>query len=80
MLRDLQITDLALIEDLALEFGPGLNIITGETGAGKSLLQRAVAIALARAPARRSFARALTPLVSKRISIPRSKNAILPSA
>ena len=30
MLRDLQITDLALIEDLALEFGPGLNIITGE--------------------------------------------------
>lgn len=46
MLRDLHVTDLALIEDLTLEFGPGLNVITGETGAGKSLLQRAVAIAL----------------------------------
>ncbi len=46
MLRDLHVTDLALIEDLTLEFGPGLNVISGETGAGKSLLQRAVAMAL----------------------------------
>jgi DNA repair protein RecN (Recombination protein N) len=46
MLRGLQIADLALIEDLTLEFGPGLNVISGETGAGKSLLQRAVAISL----------------------------------
>lgn len=46
MLRDLHVSDLALIEDLTLEFGPGLNVITGETGAGKSLLQRAVAISL----------------------------------
>ncbi|MDG2307263.1 MAG: DNA repair protein RecN [Candidatus Binatia bacterium] len=46
MLRDLHVSDLALIEDLTLEFGPGLNVISGETGAGKSLLQRAVAISL----------------------------------
>jgi len=46
MLRDLHVSDLALIEDLTLEFGSGLNVISGETGAGKSLLQRAVAIAL----------------------------------
>ena len=34
MLRELNVTDLALIEDLTLEFGPGLNVISGETGAG----------------------------------------------
>ena len=38
-------TTSALIEDLVLGFGAGLNAVTGETGAGKSLLQRALAIA-----------------------------------
>lgn len=38
MLVELHIRDLALIEDAQLSFGPGLNVITGETGAGKSLL------------------------------------------
>ena len=37
MLVDLSIRDLALIESLELELGPGLNAISGETGAGKSL-------------------------------------------
>ena len=45
MLHELGIADLALIEELALDFGPGLNVVTGETGAGKSLLQRALALA-----------------------------------
>lgn len=45
MLHELRIADLALIEDLELDFGPGLNVVTGETGAGKSLLQRALALA-----------------------------------
>ena len=45
MLLRLKVTNLALLEDLDLEFGPGLNIVTGETGAGKSLLQRALALA-----------------------------------
>lgn len=38
MLRSLYIRDYALIEELEVEFGSGLNIITGETGAGKSIL------------------------------------------
>ncbi|HET6569596.1 MAG TPA: AAA family ATPase, partial [Rhodothermales bacterium] len=38
MLRSLYIRDYALIEELDVEFDSGLNIITGETGAGKSIL------------------------------------------
>ena len=38
MLACLYIKDFALIEEVAIEFGPDLNIITGETGAGKSIL------------------------------------------
>jgi DNA repair protein RecN (Recombination protein N) len=42
MLELLRIRQLALIEDLELEFGPGLNVLTGETGAGKSFILRAL--------------------------------------
>ncbi len=38
MLRSLYVRDYALIEELDVEFASGLNIITGETGAGKSIL------------------------------------------
>ena len=38
MLRDLSVRDILLIEVLDLEFGSGLNVLTGETGAGKSIL------------------------------------------
>lgn len=38
MLRSLDIRDMLLIERLELVFGPGLNVLTGETGAGKSIL------------------------------------------
>ena len=38
MLRSLHIRNLAIINDLVLEFAPGLNILTGETGAGKSII------------------------------------------
>ena len=38
MLEDLHVRDLALIEDAWLEFGPGFTVLTGETGAGKTLL------------------------------------------
>src|SRR6202034_4711348 len=34
----LTIRDIVLIEQAALEFAPGLNVLTGETGAGKSIL------------------------------------------
>jgi len=45
MLEELQIRNLAVIEDLTLVFGPGFNVITGETGAGKSLLVDALGLA-----------------------------------
>ncbi|MDC0736942.1 DNA repair protein RecN [Cognatishimia sp. SS12] len=38
MLRALEIRDMLIIDQLALEFQPGLNVLTGETGAGKSIL------------------------------------------
>lgn len=46
MLRELTIKNLALIEELRLEFTEGLNILTGETGAGKSIIIDAVSLAL----------------------------------
>ncbi|AZR73514.1 DNA repair protein RecN [Anoxybacter fermentans] len=38
MLRDLHIQNFALIDELQIQFQPGLNILTGETGAGKSII------------------------------------------
>ncbi|WP_336097005.1 DNA repair protein RecN [Roseovarius sp. CH_XMU1461] len=38
MLRHLDIRDMLIIDQLELEFRPGLNVLTGETGAGKSIL------------------------------------------
>ncbi len=42
MLELLKIKNLALIEDMELEFHPGLNVLTGESGAGKSFILRAL--------------------------------------
>lgn len=44
MLKNLLIRNYALIEHLDLEFGPGLTIITGETGAGKSIMLGALSL------------------------------------
>jgi len=46
VIAELRVRDLATIEDVALQLGPGLNVLTGETGAGKSLLVDAVALLL----------------------------------
>ena len=46
MLRQLSIQNLAVITDLNMEFGPGFNVLTGETGAGKSILIDAIGLAL----------------------------------
>ena len=42
MLRHLRVTNFAILSDVELELGAGLNVITGETGAGKSLIVEAV--------------------------------------
>jgi DNA repair protein RecN (Recombination protein N) len=44
MLTSLTIRNFVLIEDAVLEFGPGLTVLTGETGAGKTLLTRALGL------------------------------------
>jgi DNA repair protein RecN (Recombination protein N) len=46
MLKELQIRNFALIDELALGFEPGLNVITGETGAGKTILMAALGLAV----------------------------------
>src|SRR5579862_3870232 len=46
MLRFLRIRRLAVIDEVEVEFGPGLNVLTGETGAGKSILVEAVGLLL----------------------------------
>ena len=45
MLAALTVRDIVLIESAALEFAPGLNVLTGETGAGKSILLDALGLA-----------------------------------
>ena len=46
MLKKLIIKDYALIDQLCIEFGPGLNILTGETGTGKSIIIGALSLLL----------------------------------
>jgi len=44
LIESLRIRDLAIVEAAELEFGPGLNVLTGETGAGKSIVLGALAL------------------------------------
>jgi DNA repair protein RecN (Recombination protein N) len=44
MLRELRIKNFAVIDEVGLELNPGLNIITGETGAGKSIILNALGL------------------------------------
>src|SRR4030043_724794 len=46
MLQELRIKNLAIIDELNLTFSKGLNILTGETGAGKSIILNAVQLLL----------------------------------
>ncbi len=46
MLRELRIKNLAIIDDLKIRFESGLNVLTGETGAGKSIIVDALGLAL----------------------------------
>lgn len=46
MLRELYIKNMAVIDELRLHFGPGFQVLTGETGAGKSILVEAIGLIL----------------------------------
>ena len=46
MLRFLRIRNLAVVESVDVEFEPGFNVLTGETGAGKSIIVEAVGLLL----------------------------------
>lgn len=46
MLKELRIKNLAIIGDLTVSFGSGMNVLTGETGAGKSIIVDALGLAL----------------------------------
>jgi DNA repair protein RecN (Recombination protein N) len=48
MLHSLRIRNLVIIEDLSVDFAPGLNLLTGETGTGKSIVVDAVGLAVGR--------------------------------
>jgi len=46
MLAELHVSNFAIIEDLQLVFHPGFNVLTGETGAGKSIIIDAIELLL----------------------------------
>jgi len=46
MLRELRIQNVAIIEDVVVRLGPGLNVLSGETGAGKSIILGALGLVL----------------------------------
>ena len=46
MLQNLHVKNLALIDEIEIDFQKGLNILTGETGAGKSIILGSVSLAL----------------------------------
>ncbi|MEE8060317.1 MAG: AAA family ATPase, partial [Gemmatimonadales bacterium] len=46
MITELRVRNLATVSEATLQLGPGLNVLTGETGAGKSMLVDALALLL----------------------------------
>ena len=46
MLNWLSVQNLAIVEEAEIEFGPSFNVITGETGAGKSVIMGALGLLL----------------------------------
>lgn len=80
MLRSLYIRDYALIEELEVDFGGGLNIITGETGAGKSILIGALKMILGERAStdvvRSGAAKAVVEGVFDHVASPRVEDAL----
>ena len=45
MIKNLLIKNFAIIEEISIDFDPGLTVITGETGSGKSIIIEALSVA-----------------------------------
>jgi DNA repair ATPase RecN len=58
MLQRIVVQNLAIVPQSLIEFGPGLNVLTGETGSGKSILIEAIALWLAKKLPRKMCERA----------------------
>ncbi len=52
MIKRIQIKNFAIIDELELDFSPGLTVITGETGSGKSIILQALSVVLGQKPKR----------------------------
>ena len=77
MLRQLAIHNIVLVDRLELEFEPGLGVLTGETGAGKSILLDALGLALgSRADAGQIRGGEQSASVSAEIELPRGHAAL----
>jgi DNA repair protein RecN (Recombination protein N) len=77
LLTSLNIQGLAIIESLAIEFGRGFNVITGETGAGKSILIKALGFLLgAKATAEHVRSGRDAATVSGQFLVPRTHRAV----
>jgi DNA repair protein RecN (Recombination protein N) len=78
VLRELRIRNLAVIESIDVEFRPGLNVLTGETGAGKSIVIDAIVLLTgARAPTDLIRAQAQAAVVEARFDVD-SASAVIP--
>lgn len=60
MLKQLYIRNFTLIDELDIRLHPGFSVITGETGAGKSIILGAIGLLLATVPTARPSSRART--------------------
>lgn len=70
MILSMRMRNIALIEELSLEFGEGLHVMTGETGAGKSIVVDAVNLVLGGRAARELIRTGTDKARSKRCSMP----------
>jgi DNA repair protein RecN (Recombination protein N) len=78
VLTDLRVRDLGVIEDLTLRLGPGMTALTGETGAGKTLLVEALSLVLGgRATSGLVRAGAAEALVEARFELPGEDRELL---
>ncbi len=77
MLTELRVRDLGVIAEMSIDFGPGMTVVTGETGAGKTLLVTAISLLMGgRSDASMVRPGASEALVEARFELPDSEHVI----